>query len=366
MPSGKKKQTGGQMVWLAGGTPAMEFRLFRKGWNSTSKGKFLFDDQAAALVMADYKQANNGVMIDLEHLSLDDEARGYDPDARGWCKLQIRNGELWATEVKWTPDGAKRLSERRQRFVSPTFTYDSESMRIESLYNIAICAIPATHEAAELIAASKRTGKKYGTLSLEVKMEELKKIAQAMGLEDDAKLEDILGAIKALQEKAGGEVAAADDDEEVEAADDEEVEASDDEVAAADDEKEQKELSKLPPKLQAKVMAALGANGALRSRLEGLEKNQTKAEVEALIAANTSKIPLRLEAWARKQKPDTLREYLKHAIDSPRGKSEAKREESASAVTLSDADRQVSKLTGISPEKILARKKLNAEKAKQA
>jgi phage I-like protein len=108
--------------------------------------------------MAHYEARGADVPIDLEHLSTDDTAPNYDPDARGWAKLQLRNGELWAVGISWNADGAARVSEKRQRYVSPYFGWEETSdgqRRIVELVNFAICANPATHNPPALIAASK-------------------------------------------------------------------------------------------------------------------------------------------------------------------------------------------------------------------
>lgn len=136
-----------------------EFRLFARGENQTEKGSFIFDDAAAASVMAAYRKWGVDLAIDLEHqmlggISADPTAR----DARGWCKLQLRNGELWAVDVRWTPDGAERLSQKRQRYVSPAFEIDPDTRRIEKVLNIAITAMPATHNTPALVAASMGAG----------------------------------------------------------------------------------------------------------------------------------------------------------------------------------------------------------------
>lgn len=133
-----------------------EVRVFKAGVNDTEKGPYLFDDEAARLVMA-HQEAMGGVdrMIDLEHLSLDEESENYDPDARGWCRLAVRAGELWLVGISWTPDGTERLTSRKQRYLSPAFPTD-EDRRITKIVNIALTAIPATHDAVALIAASTR------------------------------------------------------------------------------------------------------------------------------------------------------------------------------------------------------------------
>lgn len=135
-----------------------EFRLFAKGLNETEKGSFLFDDAAAASVLAAYQAWGVDLAIDLEHQMLSPDAPA-DPtarDARGWAKLEVRNGELWAVDVRWTTDGAERLAQKRQRYVSPAFEVDPQTNRITKIINVAITAIPATHHTPALIAADAR------------------------------------------------------------------------------------------------------------------------------------------------------------------------------------------------------------------
>jgi hypothetical protein len=131
-----------------------EFRLFRRGSNQTSKGTFVFDDLAAQSVMTSFRQEGTRGMFDLEHLSLDTRAPNYDPDARGWYDLEVRNGELWAVNVNWTPDGQRRLTEKTQVYTSPAFDVDEQG-RVTKVYNVAITAMPATYAPAALVAASK-------------------------------------------------------------------------------------------------------------------------------------------------------------------------------------------------------------------
>jgi hypothetical protein len=140
----------------------VEFRIFRAGANATTKGTFLFDAKAAAAVMAAYKAQGVDQMIDLEHEALGDLGRPDSHDARGWYALEVRNGELWAVNVRWTPDGRRRLSEKTQRYISPAFLTDDEGRVIEMI-NCALVAMPATHEAMPL-AASRRKVSRGGKL----------------------------------------------------------------------------------------------------------------------------------------------------------------------------------------------------------
>jgi phage I-like protein len=144
----------------SGGEPAAlptEFRIFAAGENQSSKGSTLFDAKAAADVMAAFQREGVDVMIDLNHESLDAPIRTDSGDARGWFGLEVRGGELWAVNVRWTPDGERRLREGVQKYISPAFTYDDKSGRVTRVLNVALVAMPATYNAQPLIAASRIT-----------------------------------------------------------------------------------------------------------------------------------------------------------------------------------------------------------------
>lgn len=152
-------------IVLAAGEPPTEFQIFAAGVNKTRKGDFLFDEKAAELVMAAYQEHATLGMIDLEHLALDDTHPNFDPDARGWYRLEVRDGALWAVGVTWTPNGAERLKSRTQIYFSPAFDTDEEG-RITRLFNIAITALPATDGLTPLVAASDRKRKKPMKLTM--------------------------------------------------------------------------------------------------------------------------------------------------------------------------------------------------------
>jgi hypothetical protein len=137
----------------AGGELPSAVRLFVAGDNPTEKGVFIFDAQAAQLVLA-HQDAMGEVdrMVDLEHLSLDSSDPAYNPDAMAWARLEERRGELWLTNIKWTPEGAERLRARKQRYLSPAFPTDAEN-RIMKIVNVALTSMPATHGAPALVSA---------------------------------------------------------------------------------------------------------------------------------------------------------------------------------------------------------------------
>lgn len=183
------------------GAAPSEFRLFTAGWNDTEHGPFLFDDVAAKSVMAAHEKWGVDLMIDLEHQALEVGAPSEPTarDARGWFRLELRpDGSLWATGVTWTPDGMQRLAEKRQRYVSPAFGVDTDTSRITSIINVALVAIPATHETPALVAAS---GRGASMLSAEL----VKEALDALQADDSAKAMELLKGI--LAEAASGEPA---------------------------------------------------------------------------------------------------------------------------------------------------------------
>jgi len=133
--------------------PPKEFRIFRRGVNPSTQGDFIFDDESARMVMTEFTARGIDLAIDLEHQSLDAPVRPDSWDARGYFKLAVREGELWAVDVRWTPDGARRLREKTQRYISPTFKDDGEG-RVMYLRTAGLVASPSTHDAQPLVAAS--------------------------------------------------------------------------------------------------------------------------------------------------------------------------------------------------------------------
>ena len=176
----------------AGDQPPREFRIFGAGPNASRKGTAVFDAEAARIVMEKYKAHGVDIMLDLEHLSLDDEARNFDPDARGWAKLELRNGELWAVDVRWTPDGEARLRAKSQRYISPAFTVDKTTKRVTELVNIAITAMPATDKLTPLVAAGARAAKPQNEGPT---MKFNPKLLAALGLPEDADEEAVKAAM---------------------------------------------------------------------------------------------------------------------------------------------------------------------------
>jgi hypothetical protein len=139
---------------LNGDAPPTEFRIFTSGDVATTKGNFKFDSKAAESVMSAYVAHGIDLMIDYDHASLSDSPVDASLAARaaGWFQPEIRNGELWAVNVKWTPAADAALRAKEWRFMSPAFA--TSEGRVTRLLNVAITNLPATRNLQPLMAAN--------------------------------------------------------------------------------------------------------------------------------------------------------------------------------------------------------------------
>lgn len=353
----------------SGSEPPKEFRIFAAGENDSTKGTVTFDEKAARAVMRAYERQGVDVMIDLEHLSLDPDAPAYDPDARGWCKLEVRNGELWAVDVRWTPEGARRLREKRQRYISPAF-YDDKSGRVTEIANVAIVAMPATHNAPALVAAN-RAARRRIARRWNMNPETIKAAIAAMKDGDGdaalALLESLISEAAGAGEGEGAEEMMAEGEDAEAMADGEEdaeamADGEEDAEALADDEEDAKaaKRSRKAASESARVIAQLSA------KVAKLEKRSQRADVRELVRLNADRIPPSLEKWALAQSPDVLREFIKHSpkstVQQPPQQNSS--DVSSASVALTPEDEKLCRLLGTDASKVLAHKRARAQGVK--
>jgi len=140
----------------ADGALPSELRLFRAGKNESLKGDFLFDEKAAKSVSA--SAARRGVRFPFDYNHGSTSALGQlNPEmsgkAAGWCSLSVKDGELRATDEKWTEAAATAIKAKEWAYISPTFKHDSGN-RVTEMLCIALTNTPALHNLEPLIAAS--------------------------------------------------------------------------------------------------------------------------------------------------------------------------------------------------------------------
>jgi len=315
--------------------PPSDVLLFRSGPNTSTQGEFVFDAQAALSVIAAARKHGVDVMIDLEHLSLDPSARNYDPDARGSGRLELRDGALWLTDIRWTEDGAARIRGKRQRYVSPAFEVDPKTRRVARVVNVAITSLPATDYAMPLVAASQ-----YGDTKPMPK--EMRKL---LGLADDATDEEMMKTLTAkLARLAELEKPKPEADEAMH-------------IAAS----ARKHTGKTKPEEVEAVLVALAQTRSaatdMGAELATLRASMLRNDLRELCRSNPRKIAApKLEALVMASQTIESATALVDALPelpSMVPLNQPARPAESETVTLTDSDREVARLTGSDLAKVL-------------
>lgn len=137
-----------------------EFVLLKAGRNSYLGDEMLFDEIAAQSVMSIYSKRGIELMADYEHQSLvgsmpgDKRAPIEAPaSAKKWTP-ELRNGDLVATNIVWTPRAKKMIADGEYRYFSIACLADEKSRRVMQVINFGLTNNPAANQIAPLKAAS--------------------------------------------------------------------------------------------------------------------------------------------------------------------------------------------------------------------
>lgn len=127
--------------------------MFKAGENPSEKGMFLFTPESALSVMKEYADHGKTLRFDFNHGTL---LEGVDPEvakSAGSFSLEVRDGDLWATQCNWTDYAAQKISSREYGDFSPYFNHDKKGV-ITRVINCALTNLPALDDIEPLISAS--------------------------------------------------------------------------------------------------------------------------------------------------------------------------------------------------------------------
>jgi phage I-like protein len=208
-------------------------------------------------------------VIDYEHATLKAKAGAVKAPASGWFRTaEWRADGLWLTDVKWTAEAAQEIADKKYRYVSPVFSYDTKTGRVQSLLHAALTNDPGLDALTDLAALSAQffiNQRKENTMELSEKM------IAALELAGDATEIEALAAIAALKTN----------------------------VAALSARADAPDPAKFAP---ITAVAALQVdNAALAARLTALQSEADAGRVTALIERGKAggNLPPALEGWAR-------------------------------------------------------------------
>jgi len=176
------------------------FVIFPSGVLRTSKGSFLFDKEAADLVMRAY--ADHGIEqlpIDYDHGMLSSKPSAESSSAAGWFVPSIdQQGGLVAINVSWTEKASGMLRGREFRHYSPAFDVDMDNpvdvgsdepaYRITRLVNVALTNLPATKDQIPLVASAFACDNTQQITPLANKETESMHLFKLFGLDNEAEI----------------------------------------------------------------------------------------------------------------------------------------------------------------------------------
>ena len=176
-------------------TPPTEVRLFAAGYNPSTKGTFLFDEEAARCVMQAASERGVEFPFDYAH-GMTDPLGMLNPSeagkAAGWFKLEVRDGALWAVDIRWTEPAAAAIAAKEWRYFSPSFRAD-DSGRVLELLCVGLTNTPALHNLTPLVAASV-----VDETAAHPKEHRMKTLLIALGLADTATEAEAVTALSRL------------------------------------------------------------------------------------------------------------------------------------------------------------------------
>lgn len=192
-------------------TPPNELRLFREGWNDTTKGRFLLDAGGAAEAVARFRAHGVDLAMDFDHSTF--TQGGARRDVPGYISdLAYRSGDgLYATGIRWTdvglraitpgraPDGSATLPE--YRYFSPSIDFEPDTRRIVGIKPVALVTWPATMNQTPLVLTASAN-------TTETRPMSMKNIALMLGLTDSASEADVLSAATSTRDNLGSVLSA--------------------------------------------------------------------------------------------------------------------------------------------------------------
>lgn len=176
-----------------------EVKLLPLGWVKTQKGDFLVDDESIDLILKHFKERRIDVVIDYEHQTLAD----VQAPAGGWIKDLYRGAEALMAKVEWTERAAEYLKNREYRYLSPVVLVRNKDHKAVSIHSAALTNTPAIDGMFAVVnSLSIDLIKKEGGSLMD-----LKELAQIFGLPETATEEEVKeaaeDAAKAARKLAG-------------------------------------------------------------------------------------------------------------------------------------------------------------------
>lgn len=152
----------------------------------SSKGEFDVDEESYREMKAQIAKRGVDLVVDYEHQTL----KGCEAPAAGWVKeLKLEDSQIKAV-VEWTERGAEYLKNREYRYLSPVVSVRKSDNKAMGLHSLALTNTPAIEGMTPIVNSENFEG---GNNNMDL----IKKLAELLGLGENATEEQVMEALKA-------------------------------------------------------------------------------------------------------------------------------------------------------------------------
>lgn len=173
-----------------------KIKILPLGHVHSQKGDFEVDDESVQLIRKEFKSRKLDLVIDYEHQTLKD----VQAPAGGWIEDIYKGEDAVIAKVRWTDKAKEYLKNREYRYLSPVVIVRKKDRKAAAIHSVALTNTPAINGMFALVNAIDITNYEENK---EEKQMDLKKLAALLGLPETATEEDVekaLAAAKAAME----------------------------------------------------------------------------------------------------------------------------------------------------------------------
>ena len=166
---------------------------------SSEKGNFIVDKESFQFMKAEMERRGIDIVIDYEHQTLDN----VQAPAGGWVKELIYTDEAIMAKVEWTPRAEEYLKNKEYKYLSPVILTRKKDNKAVVLHSIALTNTPAINGMFAIVNSTDTEDAYNKIAEGDLKMVDLKKIIELLGLSEDATEEQVMAElIKRLSKPA--------------------------------------------------------------------------------------------------------------------------------------------------------------------
>ena len=191
----------GQGVELSG--VPKEIKILPLGRVRSQKGDFTVDEESFELIRKQFRDRKLDLVIDYEHQTL----ANVQAPAAGWIKDLYKGGDAIVAKVEWTARAAEYLRNKEYRYLSPVVLVRKRDQKATAIHSVALTNTPAIDGMFALVNSLD-----IEDLSEGGNIMDLKELAQALGLPEDAAEDEVRKALADAARAAAEKARAADED----------------------------------------------------------------------------------------------------------------------------------------------------------